>query len=88
MEYRNRSRIEAAILKATANTAKDSNSKGLKHREIMHKTAIPDIYLKAYMQLLYQKELIEYDNQRQVFRITEKGIHYLNLDNEINDLLA
>ncbi|HJT47743.1 MAG TPA: winged helix-turn-helix domain-containing protein [Nitrososphaeraceae archaeon] len=85
MEYRDRSRIEAAILKATA---KDSNNKGLKRREIMHKAAIPDVYLKAYMQLLHQKELIEYDNQKQVFRITDKGMHYLNLDNEINDLLA
>ena len=87
MEYRSRSHIEAAILKATANTAKNSNSIGSKYTEIMHKTAVPDVYLKAYVQLLQQKELIEYDSQKQVFRITEKGIRYLNLNNEITNLL-
>ena len=88
MEYRSRSHIVVSILKAVADTGKNSNSTGLKHTEIIRRTAIPDIYLKAYMQLLHQKELIEYDNQKQVFRITDKGMHYLNLDNEINDLLA
>ena len=77
----------ASILKAVANTAKNSNSTGLKHTEIMHRTAIPDIYLKAYMQLLQQKGFIESDSKKQVYRITEKGIRYLNLNNEINNLL-
>lgn len=88
MEYRNRSQIVASILKVAANTAKSSNDNGLKDTEIMRRTTIPDVYLKAYMQLLQQKGLIEYDNQKQVFRITEKGIHYVNLNNEVNKILA
>ena len=88
MEYKSRSHVVASILEATANTAKNSNRTGLKHTEIMHRTGIPNIYLKAYMQLLQQKELVRYDSQKQVFGITEKGINYLCLNNEINKLLA
>ena len=88
MEYRSRSTIVASILKATATSAKNNSTMGIKHREIMHRTAIPDIYLKAYMQLLQQKGFIECDSQKQVFRITERGIHYLDLNNEITNVLS
>ena len=40
------------------------------------------------MQLLQQKALTEYDSQQQIFTVTEKGIQYLNLNNEINNLLV
>ena len=88
MEYRSRSHIVVSILKAVADTGKNSNGTGLKHTEIMRRTAIPDIYLKAYMQLLQQKALTEYDSQQQIFTVTEKGIQYLNLNNEINNILV
>ena len=54
----------------------------------MHRTAIPNVYLKAYMHLLQKKGLIEYDIRKRVLRITEKIIRYLNLNNEINNLLV
>lgn len=88
MDHRNRSEIEVSILKATANTAKNTESAGSKHTEIMHKTAIPNIYLKAYMHLLQQEELIVYDSRRRTFKITEKGIRYLNLSDEVKNLLT
>ena len=88
MEYRSRTQIEVSILKATVNAARNNENSGSKHTEIMNKTAIPNVYLKSYIQILQQKGLIDYDTQRQVFRTTDKGIRYLNLNSEINNLLA
>jgi len=43
--------------------------------------------LKEYLTMLLENELLEYEETRQAFRTTEKGLHLLQLYNKIDSLI-
>jgi predicted transcriptional regulator len=43
--------------------------------------------LKEYLTMLLENELLEYEETRQTFRTTEKGLHLLQLYNRIDSLM-
>ena len=90
MEYRSRNKIIISILQAAADDiAKNkTNQRWVKQTDIMHKTDLSHVYFEAYLSLLQQKELIEYNGQDQIFRITDKGIRFLQINNQISKLFS
>ena len=90
MEYRSRNKIIISILQEAANasTKNNTNDRWVKQTDIMHKTNLSNVYFEAYLSLLQQKELIEYNSQDQIFRITYKGIHFLQINNQISKLFS
>ena len=71
MKYRSRTDIVALILEAT----KDGAAK----TKIMYKAFLSYSQLKEYLSILLERELIEYSDKDQIFRITDKGRRYLVL---------
>ena len=43
--------------------------------------------LKEYLSLLIENNLLEYYNETQTYRTTEKGLYFLKMYNEIGELL-
>jgi predicted transcriptional regulator len=75
MEYRSRNKIIISILQAAANASSknNTNDRWVKQTDIMHKANLSNVYFEAYLSLLQQKELIEYNSQNQIFKITDKA---------------
>ena len=90
MEYRSRNKIIISILHAAADAIakNNTNEHWVKQTDIMHKTDLSHVYFEAYLSLLQQKDLIEYNSQDQIFRITDKGMRFLQINNQISKLLS
>jgi predicted transcriptional regulator len=90
MEYRSRNKIIISILQAAADAIAKNNTNEcwVKQTDIMHKTDLSYVYFEAYLSLLQQKELIEYNSQDQIIRITDKGIRFLQINNQISKLFS
>lgn len=90
MEYRSRNKIIISILQAAADaiSKNNTNERWVKQTYIMHKTDLSNVYFEAYLSLLQQKELIEYNGQDQIIRITDKGIRFLQINNQISKLFS
>jgi predicted transcriptional regulator len=90
MEYRSRNKIIISILQAAANasTKNNTNDRWVKQTDIMHKTNLSNVYFEAYLSLLQQKELIEYNSQDQIFKITDKGMHFLQINDHLSKLFS
>jgi predicted transcriptional regulator len=90
MEYRSRNKIIISILHAAADAIakNNTNERWVKQTDIMHKTDLSHVYFEAYLSLLQQKDLIEYNSQDQIFRITDKGMHFLQINNQISKLFS
>jgi predicted transcriptional regulator len=97
MKYRTISEIAALILKAA--TASNSysntptnNSKaaggGATKTKIMYKAFLSYTQLKEYLSLLKGCGLIEYSIAEQVYKTTEKANHFLQIYNQISDVVA
>jgi predicted transcriptional regulator len=86
MKYRGRYEIFATILEVIS-------SKEASKTTIMYKSFLSHAQLKEYLALLLEKRLVEEyyrgDKQKKgFFRLTDKGMHFLFLFNEINNSLA
>ena len=77
MKSRSKIEIIADILENIRNDSNISTSK------IMLKSFISYYQLKEYMPLLLQSELIKHDNNERSLRITNKGLHFLNIYNTL-----
>jgi predicted transcriptional regulator len=82
MKYRSRSEIIAVILE----TANDSS--GVNKTRIMYKAVLSYTQLREYLSLIIENGLLEYLEGEQTYRITEKGIHFLQIYNKIRELIA
>lgn len=80
MKYRSRTDIVALILEAT----KDGAAK----TKIMYKAFLSYSQLKDYLSILLERELIEYSDKDQIFRITDKGRRYLYLYSKVMELIT
>ena len=80
MKYRSRTDIVALILEAT--------QEGAAKTKIMYKAFLSYSQLKDYLSILLERELIEYSDKDQIFRITDKGRRYLVLYSKVMELIT
>jgi predicted transcriptional regulator len=79
MKNRSRTEIVGNIL--------DSANGGATKTKIMYKAFLSYGQLKEYLSVLTENNLIEYLDGTQTFKTTEKGLNYLKMHNEIEELL-
>ena len=78
---RSKTEIITSILRSTRNRT------GMKISQILYETYIPYNQLKEYLTMMVQNELIIYVKEEKIFKITEYGIHLLELYGEMDKLL-
>jgi predicted transcriptional regulator len=78
MRYRSRSDIAEMILEAA--------NGGATKTKIMYKAFLSYAQLKEYLAVLIENGLIEYEEGRQFYRTTDKGIRLLRIYNQVDEL--
>ena len=81
MKYRSRTEIVCSILDAA------NGGGGATKTKIMFKSFLSYVQLKEYLSVLMENNLLEYINGTRLYKTTEKGLNYLQKNNEIGDLL-
>ena len=79
MMYRSRTEIAATIL--------DAANGGTTKTKIMYNAYLSYNQLKEYISILIENNLLEYLEGARTFRTTEKGLHFLKMHNEMEELL-
>jgi predicted transcriptional regulator len=80
MKYRSRSEIIGAILEA-------ANGGGATKTTIMYKDVLSYDRMKEYLLSLAEEGLVEYEQGRMTYRTTAKGMHLLQLYNNVNEMV-
>ncbi|MFL6421114.1 MAG: winged helix-turn-helix domain-containing protein, partial [Nitrososphaeraceae archaeon] len=80
MKYRSRTDIVGLILEA-------ANGGATKTR-IMYKAFLSYAQLKEYLTVLLEKGVLEYEEETQLFRTTEKGIRLLQMYNQFDEMMS
>ena len=80
MKNRSRSEIYRSILE-TANADEGTNK-----TKLMYKSYLSFNQLKEYLGILQENELIDYEAGRRCYRITDKGIRLLQLQNKMEEI--
>jgi predicted transcriptional regulator len=80
MKYRSRTDIVGLILEA-------ANGGATKTR-IMYKAFLSYAQLKEYLTVLLQNDLLEYEEETQLFRTTEKGIRLLQMYSQFDEMMS
>ena len=80
MKYRSRTDIIAMILESADREGGSTKTK------IMYKAFLSFTQLKEYLMVLSQNDLLQYEEINQVYKTTSKGIQYLHLYNNIDEL--
>jgi len=78
MKYRSRSEITAMII--------DSTRSGASKTKIMYKAYLSYFQVVEYLKHLQQNDLLAYEEGTQLYRATEKGLKFLNLSNDLNEM--
>ncbi|MGB6591801.1 MAG: winged helix-turn-helix domain-containing protein [Candidatus Nitrosopolaris sp.] len=81
MKHRSRLEIIAEILE-TANSSKALQAK------IMHRVYLSYPQLKEYLALLLENNLIEYIQTDRIYRTTTRGLHFLEIYQQLNDVVV
>jgi predicted transcriptional regulator len=80
MKYRSRTEIVAMILQSARN--------GVTKTKIMYKAYLSYTQLKEYLTFLQDNGLIKYEQGSQLYRVSDKGRHFLEAYDEISDLVS
>ncbi|MFL6370959.1 MAG: winged helix-turn-helix domain-containing protein, partial [Nitrososphaeraceae archaeon] len=80
MKYRSRTDIVGLILEA-------ANGGATKTR-IMYKAFLSYAQLKEYLGVLLQNEVLEYEDETQLIRTTEKGIRLLQMYSQFDEMMS
>jgi predicted transcriptional regulator len=80
LKHRTKEEIAALILEAVANTNRATQT------IIMYKAYLSYIQSKLFLSSLLEKGLIEYQKEDRLYTITEKGMHLLQVYNQLNQL--
>ena len=80
MKYRSRTDIVALILEAA--------NGGATKTKIMYKAFLSYAQLKEYLTVLLQNDLLEYEDETQLFRTTEKGLRLLQMYNQFDEIMS
>jgi predicted transcriptional regulator len=81
MKYRSRTDIFASILQSA------NSNKGVGITTIMYKSFLSHYQLKKYLSIMLENELIKLEEEEHLYRITEKGLRFLQLFSNINELI-
>ncbi|HYY71399.1 MAG TPA: winged helix-turn-helix domain-containing protein [Nitrososphaeraceae archaeon] len=79
MKHRSRTEITAMIL--------DAANKETTKTKIMYNAYLSYNQLKEFLSILIENNLIEYLEETQTYKTTEKGLHLLKIHNEMEELL-
>jgi predicted transcriptional regulator len=80
LKHRSKEEITALVLEAIVNTDRPTQTM------IMYKAYLTHVQLKQFLASLIEKGLIEYHNLERIYTITEKGMHFLEVYNQLNQL--
>lgn len=80
MKYRSRTEIVEMILQATRS--------GATKTKIMYKAYLSYTQVKEYLSFMLENDLIKYEEGTQLYRVSEKGLHFLQVYSEISDLVT
>ena len=80
MKYRSRTDIVGLILEAA--------NGGATKTKIMYKAFLSYAQLKEYLTVLLENALLDYEEGRQFFRTTEKGIRLLQMYNQFDEMMS
>lgn len=80
MKYRSRIDIISQVLE----TANGGNAT---RKNIMYKGLLSYNQMKENLMLLTEYELLRYDKDTQMFRTTEKGLRFLQIYNQIDEMI-
>jgi len=80
LKYRSRTEIVAMILQASRT--------GATKTKIMYKAYLSYTQVKEYLKFLHDNNLIRYEEGSQIYRVTEKGRHFMQAYDEISDLVS
>ena len=80
MKYRSRTDIVGLILGAA--------NGGATKTKIMYKAFLSYAQLKEYLTVLLQNEVLEYEDETQLFRTTEKGLRLLQMYNQFDEMMS
>ena len=81
MKYRSRTDIVGLILEA-------ANGGGATKTKIMYKAFLSYAQLKEYLTILMESNLLEYEEGRQFYRTTEKGIRFLHMYVQVHEMMS
>src|ERR671939_840360 len=81
MKYRSRTDIVGLILEA-------ANGGGATKTRIMYKAFLSYAQLKEYLTVLLENGLLEYEEERQFYRTTEKGLRLLQMHNKCDEMMS
>jgi len=82
MTYRTRTRTEimSQILRV-------ANGVGATKTKVMYKVFLNYVQLKEFLTVLTDSDLLSYDGDTQIFKTTEKGLRFLQIYNQIDDMI-
>jgi predicted transcriptional regulator len=80
MRYRSRTDIISGILDV-------ANGGSATRTKIMYKAYLSYNQLKEYLMLLTENKLLSYDAYSQTYRTTEKGLRFLDISNQMDDMI-
>ncbi len=80
MKHRTKEEITALILESIVHTNRATQT------IIMYKSYLTHVQLKQFLSSLMEKGLIEYHKEDRLYTITEKGMHFLEVYNQLNQL--
>jgi predicted transcriptional regulator len=81
--HRSRTEIVIRILEVADETGRD----GFTKYKIMYKAFLSYAQLKEYLMVLTDSELLSYDLDSHMFKITEKGHRFLETYNQMENLI-
>lgn len=80
MKYRSRSDISTMIL--------DSARSGATKTKIMYRAYLSYSQVVEYLEHLQQNNLLSYEEGTHLYKPTEKGLKFLNLSNDLNEMVT
>ena len=79
MKYRNRYEIISSIL--------ESAKTGITKTEIMYNVFLSYAQMKGYLKYLQEHALLIFEEETQLYRTTKKGLGFLKLSHELNQVM-
>ena len=64
-----------------------SSGDGATKNRLMYEVSLSHAQLDEYVMMLTERDLLHYDRQTHTFRITEKGLRFLKIYNQIDDMI-
>jgi predicted transcriptional regulator len=80
MKYRSRSEITAMIL--------ESARAGATKTKLMYKAYLSYHQATEYLEYLQQNDLLIYEAGTQLYRPTEKGLRFMNMSHDLNEMVT